>query len=47
MAMSKTALSREEFRLEMAYAFGNGLDPIEHLRTLNEAAGWNGRSDDA
>lgn len=39
--MSRTALTREEFRLELAYAFGEGVDAIEHL---GRVCGW--RDDD-
>ena len=41
--MSRTALSREEFRLELAYAFGEGIDPIAHLRRVS---GWQEAADE-
>jgi hypothetical protein len=40
--MTETRYSREQFRLEIAYARGNGIDPIDHLAQLNRAAGWIG-----
>jgi len=38
--MSKWGRSDEERALEIAYAIGNGIDPIEHLQHLTRARGW-------
>lgn len=32
----------EQFRLDMAYAFGEGLDPLAYRRRMRELRGWTG-----
>lgn len=44
--MGSYTRSAEEHRLELAYAIGNGIDPIEHFRNLTRAEGWTGGDDD-
>ena len=38
--MSKWSRDPEETRADIAYAFGEGLDPIEYLKQQHEARGW-------
>lgn len=38
--MSRYGRSAAERRLELAYAIGEGVDPIEHFRRLARSRGW-------
>ena len=38
--MGSYTRSAEERRLELAYALGNGIDPIEHFEALTRGEGW-------
>jgi hypothetical protein len=43
--MSRWNRDPDEIRLDIAYATGEGLDVIEHLRGRHEAAGWTERAE--
>jgi len=40
--MSRWTTDSDELGAEIAYALGEDLDPIEHLKRQHRAAGWNG-----
>ena len=44
--MGRYGRSDDERRLELAYAIGEGIDPIEHFAQLSRARGWTGPDDE-